>query len=257
MFNKIFTGFGLVLSSFSYINRNKMSYVYLVTIALMILLMLGGMALLTAGIDYVKNLIEEWIMSPSLPEWVLTTIKIIAAIILWVISLMLMSIIIGYTIIIVMSPLFSKIAETTYKIETGNEVKGGIKRFMYCIWRGIAVAIRNLFWQMLILLGLFIVGFIPILGIITPIITILVNSYFFGLSMFDYSMEARDMNISESTHYARGDRGLILGIGLPFTLLLIIPFIGPYLAIIFAPATVVASARYMHKRELLQLENKQ
>ena len=248
-FGSLFNGFGLVLTSFSYINRNKMAYVYVVVAFIMLLFFIGGMTLLHMGIDHIVDMVKDWVNSPSLPEWVQMMIKVLATIVLWVLSLMVLSIVIGYVIIITLSPLFSKIAETTYTIETGNKVRGGFKRFMFCIWRGIIVALRNAIWQVFLLLVLCVIGFMPLVGLIVPIITIGVNSYFFGLSMFDYSMEARDMRIRASLRYARSSRGTIIGIGMPFTLLLMIPVIGPYLAVIFAPATVVASARFMHRRE--------
>lgn len=247
----LFHGVGLVLSSFSYIRHHKMSYVYICIIVLMTLLILGGMKLLGMGADYVEEWLESMLDGAPLPSWLSVAIKGLALIIMWLVSIITMSLFVGYTIIIILSPMFSHIAEKTYSIETGNKVRGGVKRFLYCLWRGIVIVMRNLVIQLTILLFLFIFGFVPLLGLVVPIVTLFINSYFFGLSMFDYSLEVRDMSIGKSLRYARGRRGLIVGIGLPFTILLMLPLIGTYIAVIFAPATVVATARAVEEQNKL------
>jgi len=75
-------------------------------------------------------------------------------------------------------------------------------------------------------------------GWITPLIALLVECYYYGFSMLDYSCERRRMTAAESIYYIGNHRGLAIGNGMVFYLMHILPIIGWVLA----PAYAVIAA---------------
>ena len=79
---------------------------------------------------------------------------------------------------------------------------------------------------------------IPILGWLTPVLAILIECYYYGFSMLDYSMERHKKSPAESIYYVSSHKGLAIGNGLVFYLLHFLPIIGWVLA----PAYAVVAA---------------
>ena len=69
-----------------------------------------------------------------------------------------------------------------------------------------------------------------IVGSISPVISGLVECYFYGFSMLDYSCERHNLSPSESIQFIGQRRGLAIGNGLVFYLMHFIPFVGWVLA---------------------------
>ncbi|MEY2639883.1 MAG: hypothetical protein RIR90_1365, partial [Bacteroidota bacterium] len=79
---------------------------------------------------------------------------------------------------------------------------------------------------------------IPVIGWMTPILAILVECYYYGFSMLDYSMERHKKSAAESIYYIGQHKGLAIGNGLVFYIMHMVPFIGW----VFAPAYAVVAA---------------
>lgn len=140
---------------------------------------------------------------------------------------------------ILLAPVMAYLAEKTAKhldYETG---KFRWNIFLKNAWRGVLINTRNLFKELFLTFVLFIFSFIPGIGIITPFLLILVQSYFYGFSMMDYSMELKSFSIKQSLNFMRSNKSLAIGIGGVFYAFFLIPYIGW----IFAPVygTVAAT----------------
>lgn len=148
-------------------------------------------------------------------------------------------------IMILLAPVMAYLAEKTANhlgIETG---KFHWNIFLKNAWRGVLINTRNLFKELFLTLILFLFSFVPGLGLFTPFILILVQCYFYGFSMMDYSMELKSFTIKQSLNFMRSNKSLAIGIGGVFYAFFLIPYIGW----IFAPiyGTVAATVATFNK----------
>jgi CysZ protein len=93
---------------------------------------------------------------------------------------------------------------------------------------------------MLYFVGLILMSLIPVVGWITPIIALLMECYYYGFSMLDYSFARTNFTPQQSIRFIGRHRGLAIGNGILFYLM--------HVAIILAPAyAIVAATLSVHK----------
>jgi CysZ protein len=170
----------------------------------------------------------------------------IATVLGWIITFLLFLLMIKllrYIILIVISPLLALVSQRTDEILTGKKYPFEFNQFMKDIMRGITVSMRNMLFELLIFLGTLFISWIPVLDLLCIPIIVLTGWYFLGLNMMDYTFERRRMKISEGTGFTRKHKGLAMGNGLVYSLLLYIPFLGftfgPVLSVIAATIATV------------------
>jgi CysZ protein len=135
-----------------------------------------------------------------------------------------------YLFLIVGSPVFAYLSEKTESIIEGKDFIFSKSAYFHDIRRGIRLAIRNCLWQTVYTISILLLSFIPLVGWITPVISGLVECYFYGFSMLDYSCERHNLSPSASISFISQRRGLAIGNGLVFYLMHFIPFVGWVLA---------------------------
>jgi CysZ protein len=135
-----------------------------------------------------------------------------------------------YLFLILGSPVFSYLSEKTESIIEGKEFIFSSTVFYHDIRRGIRLALRNFGWQTVYTIFILLLSLIPLIGSIAPVISGLVECYFYGFSMLDYSCERHKLSPSASISFISRRRGLAIGNGLVFYLMHFIPFLGWVLA---------------------------
>lgn len=137
-----------------------------------------------------------------------------------------------YAIIILSAPFMSLMSERIEaRLYPRHREKGySLLRFFRDIWRSFRINIRNLFIELLWILIVW--GTIVIFPVLAPISVILwlVQVYFAGFGNMDYTME-RYFKYRETIDFVRRNRGMALGNGMVFLVLLYIPLIGPLIAV--------------------------
>ncbi len=134
-----------------------------------------------------------------------------------------------YAIIILLSPMMSFLSE---KLE--KHIKGDIKgqnliEIGISIVRGIRLSARNVIRELSIILVLLILSFVPVLNIATSALIFIVQAYYAGFGNMDYTME-RHFKVRETVPFVRRYRGLAIGNGTVFLVILFIPILGLLLA---------------------------
>lgn len=148
-----------------------------------------------------------------------------------------------YFFLIAGSPVFAYLSEKTEAIIEGKESLFSLSQLTQDIARGIRLVIRNLLWQTVYSFAIFFVCIIPIAGLVTPIIALLIECYYYGFSMMDYSMERHKKSAGESIFFIGNHKGLAVGNGMVFYLMHLLPVIGWVLA----PAySVIAATLSLH-----------
>jgi len=167
----------------------------------------------------------------------------LGGIILWMIQMLLYFSLFKYLFLIIGSPIFAYLSEKTEAIIAKREFPFSLKQLLTDIIRGIRIALRNSIWQTVYMFSILLIAFIPIVGLATPLITILVECYYYGFSMLDYSMERNKKTTSESIFFISHHKGLAIGNGIIFYLMHLVPIIGWLLA----PAySVIAATLSLH-----------
>lgn len=193
-----------------------------------------------------SNFIEWMVLKTGLKSWLdrlnngfLGFLFTMGSLLLWLLLMLFYFSLFKYIFLIVGSPLFAYLSEKTEAIMEGKkDFPFSFKQLTKDILRGISIAARNSLWQTVYTLSLLLLSLVPLFGWLTPILAILVECYYYGFSMLDYSMERHKKTPAQSIHYIGHHRGLAIGNGLVFFLMHLLPLVGWVLA----PAYAVVAA---------------
>ncbi|MCA0152309.1 EI24 domain-containing protein [Winogradskyella vincentii] len=106
------------------------------------------------------------------------------------------------------------------------------------LWRGIRINLRNLGKELLITIPILMLKFIPVINIFSTVLLFLVQAYYAGFGNMDYTLE-RHFKYGESVQFVRKYRGIAIGNGIVFILLLLVPVVG---IILVLPLSVTAAS---------------
>ncbi len=249
--------FGLGVKTYgqaiSFIFRNKLGWTFLVPIGLTVLMFIGGQALVNEAIDYLKETILGWVNLEESGFWG-GLLGGVVGFLTEILFFIIFAYISGYIVIILMSPLLAYLSEKTEQILTGNEYSVGFSQMIKDIIRGIFMALRNLFMELILLLLMFIVSFIPVVGWLGTIVVFFISAYFYGFSFIDFNNERQKLNIRQSVKVVRKYKWVAIANGLVFSLFLLVPFCGMFMPLFVSIVAVVAAALAMHKTDAYKQE---
>lgn len=133
-----------------------------------------------------------------------------------------------------MSPVSEKIEKHLYGPSHFHRNTSNTEQLL----RGIRINVRNLLRELLLTVPILIIGFIPVIGVVSSVLLFLVQSYYAGFGNMDYTLE-RHFKYEESIAFVRRNRGLAIGNGIVFMLMLMIPLVG---IILVLPLSVTAAS---------------
>lgn len=197
-----------------------------------------------------KSGVAEW-MEKMQNSW-LSFLLIFGQIIINLILLLFYFSLFKYLFLIIGSPLFAYLSEKTESIIEGKDYPFSFKQLMKDIVRGIKLALRNMLWQTVYTVSILILSFIPFIGWITPLLGLLIECYYLGFSMLDYSCERNKLSTSQSISFIGRHKGLAIGNGMVFYLMHFIPILGWLLAPSYA---VIAATISLYKAKTEGLIN--
>lgn len=172
--------------------------------------------------DFAKNFIS------GLSTWIAGFSILILGIILYKHALMALS-----------SPFMTPVSEKVEAYLTGKPiVKSNSKKdFSKELMRSIRLNINNLLKELLITIPLMLLSLIPLFGLIAVVLIFYYQSFYTGFGNMDYTLE-RHLNYTESKKFVKKYKGIAVGNGAIFTLMLFIPFVGIVLTL---PISAVAA----------------
>lgn len=142
-----------------------------------------------------------------------------------------------YIVMVVISPFMSSLSEKVeHKLAGTPPPSSSAGKMIGDLVRGLRIALRNLFRELfyvglLSLLGVLFGSLIPLIGGIIPTALIfMVQAYFVGFGNMDYTLERKGFGVKDSVRFVDSHRGLAMGNGGLFNLLLLIPVVGWFLA---------------------------
>lgn len=157
---------------------------------------------------------------------------------LWLVMMLFYFSLFKYFILITGSPIFAYLSEKTIAIIERKDLSFNITQLQSDVWRGIRIALINLLRQSVYMIALGFASIVPVLGLIAVVVALIVESYYFGFSMLDYSINRQGKKIAESAFFIGDHKGLAIGNGVVFYTMHWIPVIGW----IFAPVYAIIAA---------------
>lgn len=154
-----------------------------------------------------------------------------------------------YIFLVVGSPIFAFLSEKTEAILIGKDFPFSFSQLIKDIARGITIALRNTVWQTVYMISILLLGLVPIVGWVTPLLALLIECYYYGFSMLDYSMERHKKNTAESIAFIGSHKGLAIGNGIGFYFLHLLPILGWVLAPSYAVVAATLSLSKNFKEE--------
>lgn len=206
------------------------------------LLFCGGIYLfwISSGnaIDYLLSIsgLKKWMYTME-GSW-LKFLFIFGQIILQLVLIMFYFSLFKFLFLIIGSPLFAYLSEKTEAIMENKEYPFSFAQLVKDIGRGIRLALRNAFWQTIYIVSILILSFIPFFGWFTPLFALLLECYYLGFSMIDYSCERNKLSATQSVQFISDHKGLAVGNGIVFYLMHMVIIVGW----IFAPSYAVIAA---------------
>ncbi|WP_438961821.1 EI24 domain-containing protein [Nonlabens sp.] len=252
MFKNIIKGLKAYADGFALIGKLKLWQFFMVPMA--ISFFVAAMVVLAAyGLsDNLANLIDRlWIW-----EWGKETFHDVAV---WIsaISIILLGFILyKHAVMALSAPFMSPVSERIEKHfypQARNHVQHRDTTNMEQLWRAVRINLRNILYEFSITIPLLLLSFIPVVGIFFTILAFVVQAYYAGFGNMDYTLE-RHFKYRDSVNFVKRNRGIAIGIGTIFMLMLFIPILG---VILVLPFSVTAASRAtleeMIKEENLQL----
>lgn len=239
MIPNILKGIASYKNSFSLIRKLRLWRFFAIPI---------GISILTAGcIIFLAiqfgSIIGGWLSKLWFWEWGATSFRMVGNITGSLFILILGLIVYRHIIMALSAPFMSPVSEKIEKHYFPDSPFPEQSGFFSLLWRGIRINIRNLILELIITLPVFILGFIPVIGILSAPLLFLIQSYYAGFGNMDYTLE-RHFSYKESIHFVHRNRGVAIGNGMVFMLILMIPIIG---LILVLPVSVTAATRNVLK----------
>ncbi len=195
------------------------------------------------AVDFIlhQSGIKAWL--ESMQQGWLNFFVIVGHIIIFMVLLFFYFSLFKFLFLIIGSPVFAYLSEKTESILENKDYPFSFVQLLKDIFRAIQIALRNILWQTVYVLSIFILAFIPIVGWIAPLIAVMVECYYFGFSMLDYSSERNKLSATESIRFIGNHKGLAIGNGLVFFIMHFIPLIGWVLAPSYAVIAATLSLK--------------
>ncbi|MCB0661097.1 MAG: EI24 domain-containing protein [Saprospiraceae bacterium] len=218
MINSIFRSFRAYTQAFQIISKLKLWAYALVPAIISLLLAIGIFSTAYGLADDIGRIIIGWYPW----EWGAGVIEKIASVTGGLLIAILGLLVYKNLIVVLAGPFMSPLSEKVEKYLTGDtsktkiSVPGMVKDF----FRGLSIAIRNLFWELLFTVVLLLLGLIPIFAPFTTAAIFIVQSYYAGFGNFDFFLE-RHFSVSQSVAFMKNNRWSAIGNGVVFLGLLI------------------------------------
>lgn len=235
-FKDLGRGFSSHVDAVSFIFKHGLWLYFLYPLLIEVLLYLVGFGSFFAFQHLLSEQIVDWIgMTPDADSgfWMSMLSMLVSGVLsigLSILFFFIFNAIYKYIVLIILSPVLALLSERVEEIVSGNTFPFVFGHFLKDVLRGILISLRNMFLELLIVLGCTIIGWIPLIGwlfsaLASPFLYALA-SYFLGFSMMDYTCERRRLSISQGVALIRKHKGIAIGNGIVFNILLMVPFIG-------------------------------
>lgn len=230
-----------------FISKHNLWHYFIYPLVIMALLWIGGFWSIMQLSNWLIDNGLEWLGLDQAEDgwlgWLQSAAAFIVGIVLKLVFLLVLSSYLKYFVLIICSPILALLSERIDEIVSGNKYPFNFAQFLHDMFRGIVVTLRNLALETLVILACMVIAWIPVVGLITIPFLYLVAWYFMGFAMMDYTYERLRLKISQGAKFTRRHKGIAIGNGFVFSMILLVPFAGmcvaPVLSVVAATLAVL------------------
>ncbi len=252
-----------------FIFKNKLTIYYLAPLLVAILFTIISFFGISIFTDWLDSLYQAWFgitvkdtsfdVVKDYQEFFSGAGTVLITILLKILMFFLVFRVNKYVTLIILSPVLAYLSEKVDSIINNRDYSFNAGQFLKDIWRGVLLALRNMLIEFVWVIGLWSATFfMPLLIPFTAVVLFFVSAYYYGFSMIDYSNERKRMSVKDSIHYIRKRKGLTLGNGVVYQLLVSVPFFGaivaPITAVVAATLSVNEKSPKIEARRKIELE---
>jgi len=257
-FKDLGRGFSSHADALVFLFRHNLWFYFIYPVLIAIAIFFLGVLSYVALKDWMMDQVMDWLGLNDLPGagwwggWVKDAAGWVFGFTFGLIFFFIYNIIYKYILLIILSPVLAYLSERIEEVKSMKTFPFDFGQLLKDILRGILIALRNLFIELGVILLCTLIAWLPGVGwlfgiLLAPFLYILA-SYFLGFSMMDYTCERHRMKISQSTRFIRKHKGIAIGNGIVFNLLLLIPFVGISIGpILSVTAATLASLEAMEE----------
>lgn len=195
----------------------------------------GFVGIILLGIFYwISSMIGDWIFV-KLEN--IFKIKDHIFIIRWIILFIVRTTLVGIyyfffktLLLAILAPFFSYISEKVESNLLGVEYKFTFKENLNFVIRGIKIAGKSFFKEMLATIIVVCLSFIPVINLLVPILIFIIQSYFISFTFVDYTLERQKYDSEKTLDFMKKNKVVFTLGGSIFTMLYFIPIIGVFIA---------------------------
>ncbi len=151
---------------------------------------------------------------------------------LWVILILSGYITYQPIVLIFFSPILSYISEVTESCIYGSPGPTfSLKTLFQDLWRSIVINLQNLVRMVVLIILAWLFVLLPLIGaVISACLIFLIQAYYNGFALMDYTLERKRFSVKESVRFARSNRPRVIGVGIGFMAMMLIPVLGWFAA---------------------------
>jgi CysZ protein len=235
MIQDIFRGLQVYTGAYGLISKLKLWKYFIIPVIISVVVF----AMIFVSAYGLSDNLGEWMAGVWIWETGKATFTAISTFIGGIVIFAIGLILYKHIIMALSSPFMSPVSEKIEAYFTGKTAKNYVStNFSKQLVRGIRIGLRNLSKELLYTLPILILKLIPVVNIFSTVLLFLVQAYYAGFANMDYTLE-RHFKYKESVAFIRQHRGLAIGNGIGFLLLLLIPVIG---VILVLPLSVTSAS---------------
>ncbi|MDG4715120.1 EI24 domain-containing protein [Winogradskyella marincola] len=235
MIQDIFRGLQVYTGAYGLISKLKLWKYFVIPVIISVVVF----AMIFISAYGLSDNLGEWMAGIWIWETGKVTFKAISTFIGGIVIFAIGLILYKHIIMALSSPFMSPVSEKIEAYFTGKPAKNYVStNFSKQLVRGIRIGLRNLSKELLYTLPILILKLIPVVNIFSTVLLFLVQAYYAGFANMDYTLE-RHFKYKESVAFIRQHRGLAIGNGIGFLLLLLIPVVG---VILVLPLSVTSAS---------------
>ena len=199
---------------------------------------LVSLLIVGAGLWFALSYVDELTAYFNSFSWWPEFLDYIVEPLLYLLSVLMGAWLFGFIAVVLGSPFYSALNAHLDPVPDAKEVA-----WYQQIWPTLKRELVKAKYVVPRLLGLFIVGFIPGLNLLAPVLWLLYGGWLMAVQFSDLSFENRNLSFDETLATLRGYRTMTIGVGAGLTLAMSIPLLN----FIVGPIGVVATSHLVRK----------
>lgn len=143
---------------------------------------------------------------------------------------------------LICAPLIAYLSRRIYAHTQGDNPRISPALLLQDAGRFYTVILKNALWQTVYFIALIIISLIPVIGWVTPLAALLAECYYSGFPRMDLACKRRGIGITKAAHFISLHKGLAIGNGMVFYLLVAVPIIGWVVAPVYSVVAATLAA---------------